>query len=147
MCERFYQGVRQAGEALVLGSDGTAIDPRTDLVSHSKRLEWSYGGPAPAQTALAVLADYLGGIDGLDAALADLLAMYFHRDFERRVIANLPYRWVLDSRAIDEFRAMQHRHDDGRVVDWSLWRCSLSERGLLVTVEGCPTGVGGPSGL
>lgn len=39
----------------------TALDPRLELINHSSTgFEWGFGGSGPAQTALAVLADFLG---------------------------------------------------------------------------------------
>lgn len=57
------------------------LDLRLDLANHSPTgFCWGYGGSGPAQTALAILADYLG----------DALALRYYQMFKGVVIANLP---------------------------------------------------------
>ena len=58
------------------------IEPRTDLFNHcSNGLDWGYSGPAPAQCALAILAD---------ALTDELRAVRVHAGFCFHVIAALP---------------------------------------------------------
>jgi hypothetical protein len=64
-----------------------------DLLRISKTgFEWGFDGPAPAQLALALLADHLG--DG-EAALR------LHRGFMREVVAHLDNAWRLTGADID----------------------------------------------
>jgi len=56
---KLYEGRRVGGVASVT-VDRLAIDPCTDIKSHSPSgLEWGYGGSGPAQLALAIVADHL----------------------------------------------------------------------------------------
>ncbi len=58
------------------------LDLRLDLANHSPTgFCWGYGGSGPAQTALAILADYFG---------EDRLALAYYQQFKNRVIAHLP---------------------------------------------------------
>ncbi len=65
------------------------------MVNHSQRFEWGYGGSGPAQLALAILLDYLGG--DVEKALK------YHQDFKFMVIANLPKEgWALPAELVKE---------------------------------------------
>jgi len=58
--------------------DGQPLDPRLDIRNHSPTgFEVGYGGSGPAQLALAILADALGGE----------LAQRHYQDFKREIIA------------------------------------------------------------
>src|SRR5262249_21275306 len=75
--------------------NGRPLDPRLDLWNHSPTgFEWGYAGSAPAQLALAVLADHL-------ANESETLALY--QIFKRTVVANLPYGgWRLTSDEVQQ---------------------------------------------
>ena len=87
-----YTGSRTIDGLLVL-VDGVALDARTDLKRFSSAgFEWTYQGSAPAQLALALLADHLG--DGPKAlALCEA--------FMREVVADLENDWTLTGEDID----------------------------------------------
>ncbi len=96
-----YFGIRENGGAQVFryrpGNDpvqGTPLDLRLDLRRHSSTgPEWGYAGSAPAQLALAVLADFLGN---------DHEALALYQPFKTEVIARLPHAsWTLAECEID----------------------------------------------
>jgi hypothetical protein len=88
-----YEG-RREGYAVIVTVDGHPLNPRLDLWNHSPSgFEWGYGGSGPAQLALAILADHCGN---------DEQAFNFHHRFKWTVIAELPRRWTLTSREIEQ---------------------------------------------
>jgi hypothetical protein len=103
-----YRGVRFGDGHCVVTRDCVKLDPRLDLFDHSPTgLEWGYGGSGPAQTALAVLADFLQD---------DELAVLLHQKFKWEVIAKLPRkRWSINE---PELRAALKRYaeDQGSPV-------------------------------
>ena len=77
-----YKGYRLDGRCVVT-CDGRKINKRLDLFNHSPNgFEWGYGGSGPAQTALAILADYLKDDDR---------AVLLHQKFKWDVIAKQPH--------------------------------------------------------
>ena len=73
--------------------DGIALDPRFDLKKLSAEgFEWTYEGAAPAQLALALLADHLGD---------DQRAVALHDAFMRAAVANFENDWEMASADID----------------------------------------------
>jgi hypothetical protein len=79
-----YRGHRFGGRCVVT-RDGRKIDPRLDLLNHSPTgFEWGYGGSGPAQTALAILADYLVN--------NEQLAIGLHQKFKWDFIANAAHK-------------------------------------------------------
>ena len=65
--------------------DGKPLPSRHDLMRISKTgFEWGFDGPAPAQLALALLADHLGDSEE---------ALRLHRAFMREVVAHLDNAW------------------------------------------------------
>lgn len=73
--------------------DGRPLPQRTDIAPLSRDgFEWSYEGAAPAQLALALLADHLG--DGRQA-------LALHAGFMRDVVANFANEWEMTSSDID----------------------------------------------
>ena len=89
---RRYSGARTMDGIQVL-ADGEPLDERTDLKAISKAgFEWTYEGDAPAQLALALLADHLGN---------DQKALALHEAFMRAVVANLENDWALTGAEID----------------------------------------------
>ena len=74
--------------------DGEPLDERLDIQAFSDNgFEWTYGGDAPLQLALAILADHLG--DNVTEAVK-------HCDvFMKNVIAKLDNTWELTSADVD----------------------------------------------
>jgi hypothetical protein len=80
------------------------LQERQDLVNHSPTgLSWGYVGSGPAQTALAILADYLRDDDA-----AQELHSYFSQQFVCRLPKDKP--WHLTGREID--MALRKIHAD-----------------------------------
>ena len=89
---KVYEGGRSLDGSTVT-VNGKPLPPRHDLMRISKTgFEWGFEGPAPAQLALALLADHLG--DGAEA-------LRLHRAFMREVVARLDNAWRLSSAEID----------------------------------------------
>lgn len=89
---RRYRGARTMDGIQVL-VDGEALAERTDLKAISKAgFEWTYEGDAPAQLALALLADHLGD---------EQRALALYEAFMRSVVANLENDWELTGADID----------------------------------------------
>lgn len=88
---------RYLGERTIDGiqvtADGAPLDPRFDIKSISPEgFEWTYEGAAPAQLALALLADHLGD---------DERALHLHRAFMRAAVANFDNDWEMTGADID----------------------------------------------
>ncbi|MGH7123807.1 MAG: DUF6166 domain-containing protein, partial [Stellaceae bacterium] len=89
---KVYEGGRSLDGSTVT-VDGKPLPPRLELLRLSKTgFEWGFDGPAPAQLALALLADHLG--DGS-------AAVQLYRPFLRQVVAQLDNAWRLTSADID----------------------------------------------
>jgi hypothetical protein len=89
---KIYAGGRGLDGAVVT-VDGRPLAPRYDLKRLSPTgFEWTYEGAAPAQLALALLADHLGD---------DARALAWHERFMRTVVANLDNSWELTSAEIE----------------------------------------------
>ncbi len=87
-----YTGDRTIDGLKVL-VDGRPLDPAYGVRCISdKGFEWSYEGAAPAQLALAILADHLG--DGQKA-------LAHHERFMARVVANFDNEWEMTSADVD----------------------------------------------
>jgi hypothetical protein len=87
-----YTGDRTIDGISVL-VDGRPLDPRFDLKRFSKTgFEWTYEGGAPAQLALAILADHYQD---------DEKAHAHHEQFMREIVANFDNEWVMTSEDID----------------------------------------------
>ncbi len=83
--ERTIDGIR-------VTVDDADLSPRFDLKALSPSgFEWTYEGAAPAQLALALLADHLG----------DEKALVFYEGFMRHVVANFENDWEMTSDDID----------------------------------------------
>jgi hypothetical protein len=90
---KVYEGGRSLDGAVVT-VDGRRLPPRLDLKKLSPAgFEWTYEGAAPAQLALALLADHLGD---------DQNALALHQPFMRVVVARLDNAWRLTSGDIDQ---------------------------------------------
>lgn len=72
--------------------DGAALEPRRDLKALSDSgFEWTYEGDAPAQLALALLADHLD----------DARALALYEAFMGDVVANFENDWEMTGADID----------------------------------------------
>lgn len=90
---KIYRGDRTI-EGIVVTVDDKPLDERTDLKELSDDgFEWSYEGDAPAQLALAMLADHLGD---------DSRALALYDGFMREVVANFSNDWEMTSEDVDE---------------------------------------------
>jgi hypothetical protein len=88
-----YAGSRTIDGIQVL-VDGAPLDPRYDLKRISDTgFEWTYEGDAPAQLALALLADHLGD---------DERALHLYDAFMRTIVANFDNDWEMTSSDVDE---------------------------------------------
>jgi hypothetical protein len=89
---RTYRGGRSLDGAVVT-VDGRRLAPRYDLKRLSPTgFEWTYAGAAPAQLALALLADHLGD---------DARALRLYERFMHAIVAELDNSWELTSAEID----------------------------------------------
>lgn len=89
---KVYRGDRTI-DGIEVWVDGTPLPERTDIkLISADGFEWSYEGTAPAQLALAMLADHLGD----DARALDL-----HEPFMRHIVANFNNEWEMTSADID----------------------------------------------
>jgi hypothetical protein len=101
----------------VVTRDRRKIIPRLDLFNHSPTgLEWGYGGSGPAQTALAILADFMRSPNhvchentcGTAGCIEDEMPVLLHQKFKWEVIAKLPHKgWFIKDVAI---RAWLNEH-------------------------------------
>lgn len=77
--------------------DGAPLDPRFDLKTLSEEgFEWTYEGEAPAQLALAILADHFQD---------DAMALKHYNSFMRKAVANFNNDWEMTSEDIDNLLA------------------------------------------
>lgn len=89
---KIYTGDRTIDGIRVL-VDGEPLDPRFDLKRMSKTgFEWTYEGAAPAQLALAILAEHYQNDDK---------ALAHHEPFMREIVANFDNEWEMTSEDID----------------------------------------------
>jgi hypothetical protein len=96
---KLYRGIRDASgvaHIYVIEPDKPwrLLDPRTDLFRDCMTgLDWGYSGSAPAQCALAILADALGD---------DLRAVLYHKGFAFCTIERLPRHlpWEINEKDI-----------------------------------------------
>ena len=88
-----YEGTRTKTGSIVT-VDGEPLELRLDLRNHSPDgFDWGYGGSAPAQLALAILAHHLADAEE---------ALNLYQRFKWAVIAELPKKhWILTGSEID----------------------------------------------
>lgn len=99
---RTYRGERTI-DGVVVTVDGAPLAERTDLRRFTDRgFEWTYEGAAPAQLALALLADRLGD---------DARALALCEAFMRAAVANFGNEWEMTGADIDAAAAAL---EDGR---------------------------------
>ena len=90
---KIYRGDRTI-DGVIVTVDGEPLPERTDIRAISRDgFEWSYEGDAPAQLALAILADHFG-----DAARA----LALHEAFMREVVANFSNEWEMTGEDVAE---------------------------------------------
>jgi hypothetical protein len=88
-----YTGSRTI-EGIKVLVDGEPLDPRYDLKQLCDTgFEWTYEGAAPAQLALAMLADHWGDDDK---------ALCHYETFMRAIVANFDNDWEMNSTDIDK---------------------------------------------
>jgi len=90
-----YSGARQSNGTTFVSVDGRPLNTRTEFRSESATtFDWGYAGRgAPAQLALAILADHFAD---------DEKARRHYEQFLRRVIQRLPSEsWILTGPEID----------------------------------------------
>lgn len=93
-----YRGDRTI-DGIAVTVDGSPLPDRTDIKEISRDgFEWSYEGIAPAQLALAILADHFGSAS---------LALQHHERFMRDVVANFGNEWEFTTADIDTALAAQ----------------------------------------
>lgn len=89
---KVYKGDRTI-DGIKVTVDGEPLDQRFDVkVISPEGFEWSYEGPAPAQLALALLADHLGDSGA---------ALEKHEVFMREIVANFNNEWEMTSSDIE----------------------------------------------
>jgi len=87
-----YRGDRTI-DGIAVTVDGKPLPERQDIAHLSRDgFEWSYEGSAPAQLALALLADHLND---------DARALRLHEAFMRDVVANFANEWEMTSDDMD----------------------------------------------
>lgn len=87
-----YRGARTI-DGIAVTVDGAPLAERTDLRRFTDRgFEWTYEGAAPAQLALALLADHLGD---------DAEALAHCEPFMRAAVANFENDWEMSGADID----------------------------------------------
>lgn len=100
--DRVYIGIRTdgPGSAKVFIEHGPDLNPRYDIRNHSPDgFEWGYFGSGPAQLALALLCDVLGG----DKPATEL-AQKLYQEFKADVVASLSGdRWRLPAEDIRDW--------------------------------------------
>ncbi len=88
-----YKGDRTI-DGLSVTVDGKPLPERTDIKMISPDgFEWSYEGTAPAQLALAILADHTGDAER---------AIRLHKPFMKHIVANFNNEWEMSGDDIDE---------------------------------------------
>jgi hypothetical protein len=102
-----YLGTRDEDGVVVSKEEGGVLSPlpwRLDLRDHSPTgPEWGYGGSGPAQLALAILADAVGGRAALD----------HYQDFKAAVVGGLPHDgWELSGHDVRSWFARHAEHRD-----------------------------------
>ena len=89
---KHYRGERTI-DGIQVTVDGAPLAERTDIEAlNDTGFEWTYEGAAPAQLALALLADHLGD---------DAKARALHDAFMRAVVANFGNDWEMTGTDID----------------------------------------------
>ena len=96
---KIYKGDRTI-DGLTVTVDGQTLLERTDIKAVSQDgFEWSYEGTAPAQLALAILADHTGSAQR---------ALQLYEPFMKHIVANFDNEWEMTSDDVEEaIRALE----------------------------------------
>jgi hypothetical protein len=96
---KIYQGDRTI-DGLSVTVDGQPLPQRTDIKTISENgFEWSYEGEAPAQLALAILANHTGSPER---------ALRLYEPFMKHIVANFNNEWEMTSGDVeDAVRALE----------------------------------------
>jgi Family of unknown function (DUF6166) len=96
---KLYKGDRTI-DGLSVTVDGQPLPERTDIKAISEDgFEWSYEGAAPAQLALAILADHTGNTER---------ALRLYEPFMKHIVANFNNEWEMTSDDVeDAVRALE----------------------------------------
>jgi hypothetical protein len=90
---KIYKGDRTI-DGLTVTVDGKPLAERTDIKAISDDgFEWSYEGAAPAQLALAIVADYTGD---------DQLALKLCEPFMKHIVANFDNEWEMTGDDVED---------------------------------------------
>jgi hypothetical protein len=90
---KIYQGDRTI-DGLSVTVDGRPLPQRTDIKAISEDgFEWSYEGVAPAQLALAILADHMGSPER---------ALRLYEPFMKHIVANFNNEWEMTSDDVED---------------------------------------------
>jgi Family of unknown function (DUF6166) len=90
---KLYQGDRTI-DGLSVTVDGKPLPERTDIKAISgDGFEWSYEGDAPAQLALAILADHTASPEK---------ALRLYQPFMKYIVANFNNEWEMTSGDVEE---------------------------------------------
>jgi hypothetical protein len=127
-----YRGFRTGRRTTINGPAGRIVAPAPEDGCWASPLVWGAAGPGAVRTALAILFDHLTATLGLSQQEAGRVADAFKEDFADSVVAFLPEQWVMQTRAVEEFRQMVLRRRGGLPIDWNLWRASALERQIIV---------------
>jgi hypothetical protein len=71
--------------------DGRPLHSHRSWYDHSDRFDWGYNGSGPAQLALAILGEVYR---------KKSLALNYHEEFKRRVVAKFPAEWTCTEREV-----------------------------------------------
>jgi Family of unknown function (DUF6166) len=96
---KLYKGDRTI-DGLTVTVDGQPLPDRTDIKAVSPEgFEWSYEGAAPAQLALAILADHFENPQR---------ALKLYEPFMKHIVANFDNEWEMTSDDVeDAVRALE----------------------------------------
>jgi hypothetical protein len=90
---KLYRGDRTI-DGLLVTVDGKPLPERTDIKAVSEDgFEWSYEGDAPAQLALAILADHTGSPER---------ALSLYKPFMTHIVANFDNEWEMTGDDVEE---------------------------------------------
>jgi hypothetical protein len=90
---KIYQGDRTI-DGLSVTVNGRPLPQRTDIKTISENgFEWSYEGEAPAQLALAILADHTGSAER---------ALRLCQPFMKHIVANFNNEWEMTSDDVED---------------------------------------------
>ncbi len=90
---KIYKGNRTI-DGLIVTVDGQTLPECTDIkIISQDGFEWSYEGTAPAQLALAILADHTGSAQR---------ALRLYEPFMKHIVANFDNEWEMTSGDVED---------------------------------------------